>query len=279
MTRRYLCDDRRMVLPELTKNGRALTRGVHQRMQECEAALFKDTSDEEMTVFLPVTLRATGQFVNAVQVSPVKHPSEGTVQSGRIFAGSPGQSASGGPGALTACEEGRGGMGTQCASGLAQPRSPAGRSRASGRPGSESISETGPGGHICPLSAMASVGPFSSLQPAPAPGPGGQALLTLQEEAHDPRSPDQIQVHPVDGRRTAGGHRSAPGPAPGHAGRAGLAHGPHRPRPRHGEPDPEPPRRGESGPLPGPAPDQGPEMATSDRHDADHLLPGRRPAA
>ena len=174
MTRRYLCDDRRMVLPELTKNGRALTRGVHQRMQECEAALFeaalfKDTSDEAMTVFLPVTLRATGQFVNAVQVSPVKHPSEGTVQSGRIFAGSPGQSASGGPGALTACEEGRGGMGTQCASGLAQPRSPAGRSRASGRPGSESISETGPGGHICPLSAMASVGPFSSLQPAPAP--------------------------------------------------------------------------------------------------------------
>ncbi len=86
LVRRYPCDDRRMVLPELTKNGRALTRGVHQRMPECgaalfEAALFKDTSDEEMTVFLPVTLRATGQFANAVQVSPGKHPSEGTVQS------------------------------------------------------------------------------------------------------------------------------------------------------------------------------------------------------
>ena len=57
MTRRYPGDDRRMVLPELTKNGRALTRGVHQRGQECDAALFKaalfkDTSDEEMAVFL-----------------------------------------------------------------------------------------------------------------------------------------------------------------------------------------------------------------------------------
>ena len=103
MTRRYPGDDRRMVLPELTKNGRALTRGVHQRMQECEAALFeaalfKDTSDEEMAVFLQVTLRATGQRVNAVQISLGKHPSVGTVQSGRIFAGSPGQSASSGPG-------------------------------------------------------------------------------------------------------------------------------------------------------------------------------------
>ena len=82
MTRRYPGDDRRMVLPELTKNGRALTRGVHQRMQECEAALFKDTSEEEMAVFLQVTLRAAGQFVNAVQISPGKHPSVGTVQSG-----------------------------------------------------------------------------------------------------------------------------------------------------------------------------------------------------
>ena len=87
MTRRYPGDDRRMVLPELTKNGRALTRGVHQRMQECgaalfEAALFKDTSDEEMAVFLQVTLRATGQRVNAVQVNLGKRPSEGTVQSG-----------------------------------------------------------------------------------------------------------------------------------------------------------------------------------------------------
>ena len=67
MTRRYPGDDRRMVLPELTKNGRALTRGIHQRMQECEAALFKDTSEEEMAVFLQVTLRATGQRVNAVR--------------------------------------------------------------------------------------------------------------------------------------------------------------------------------------------------------------------
>ena len=96
-------DDRRMVLPELTKNGRALTRGVHQRMQECEAALFeaalfKDTSDAEMAVFLQVTLRATGQRVNAVQVSPGKHPSVGTVQSVRKFAGSLGQYASSGPG-------------------------------------------------------------------------------------------------------------------------------------------------------------------------------------
>ena len=82
MTRRYPGDDRRMVLPELTKNGRALTRGIHQRMQECEAALFKDTSEEEMAVFLQVTLRATGQRVNAVQISPGKHPSVGTVQSG-----------------------------------------------------------------------------------------------------------------------------------------------------------------------------------------------------
>ena len=86
MTRRYPGDDRRMVLPELTKNGRALTRGVHQRMQECDAALFKaalfkDTSDEEMAVFLQVTLRATGQRVNAVQISLGKHPSVGTGQS------------------------------------------------------------------------------------------------------------------------------------------------------------------------------------------------------
>ena len=98
MTRRYPGDDRRMVLPELTKNGRALTRGVHQRGQECDAALFKDTSDEEMAVFLQVTLRATGQRVNAVQVSLGKHPSVGTVQSVRKFAGSLGQYASSGPG-------------------------------------------------------------------------------------------------------------------------------------------------------------------------------------
>ena len=81
LARRYPGDDRRMVLPELTKNGRALTRGIHQRGQECEAALFKDTSEEGMAVFLQVTLRATGQRVNAVQVSPGKHPSVGTGQS------------------------------------------------------------------------------------------------------------------------------------------------------------------------------------------------------
>ena len=81
LARRYPGDDRRMVLPELTKNGRALTRWIHQRGQECEAALFKDTSEEEMAVFLQVTLRATGQRVNAVQVSPGKHPSVGTGQS------------------------------------------------------------------------------------------------------------------------------------------------------------------------------------------------------
>ena len=100
MTRRYPGDDRRMVLPELTKNGRALTRGIHQRMQECEAALFKDTSEEEMAVFLQVTLRATGQRVNAVQISLGKHPSVGTVQSvsEEICRVSLGQYASGGPG-------------------------------------------------------------------------------------------------------------------------------------------------------------------------------------
>ena len=117
MTRRYPGDDRRMVLPELTKNGRPLTRGVHQRMQECEAALFeaalfKDTSDAEMAVFLQVTLRATGQRVNAVQISPGKHPSVGTGQSGRIFAGSHWASPPpAGLGVLTVCEKRRGGMG------------------------------------------------------------------------------------------------------------------------------------------------------------------------
>ena len=99
MTRRYPGDDRRMVLPELTKNGRALTRGIHQRMQECEAALFKDTSEEEMAVFLQVTLRATGQRVNAVQISLGKHPSVGTVQSvSEEICRLLGQSASSGPG-------------------------------------------------------------------------------------------------------------------------------------------------------------------------------------
>ena len=104
MTRRYPGDDRRMVLPELTKNGRALTRGVHQRMQECEAALFKDTSDEEMAVFLQVTLRATGQRVNAVQISLGKHPSVGTGQSGRrnlqALLGQSASSGAGGPDGL-----------------------------------------------------------------------------------------------------------------------------------------------------------------------------------
>ena len=63
----------RVVLLEL-KNRRALTREIHQRMQEYEAALFKDTNkdtnDVEMAVFLSVTFRATGQLVNAVQVRP-----------------------------------------------------------------------------------------------------------------------------------------------------------------------------------------------------------------
>ena len=59
-----------MVVLTLTERGKALTREIQLRVQEYEAALFRDASAEEMTVFVSFASKVMDNQVNLTQLYP-----------------------------------------------------------------------------------------------------------------------------------------------------------------------------------------------------------------
>ena len=70
MAPRYPSEDRRLVLLTLTQRGKALTREIHLRVQEYEAALFRDASAEGMTVFVSFASKVMDNHANLAQLYP-----------------------------------------------------------------------------------------------------------------------------------------------------------------------------------------------------------------
>ena len=67
MARRFPNEDRRVVFLTLTAKGKALTLGLHRRMQAYDARLSEGVSEDEMTVFVSVTSKVIANYAAMAQ--------------------------------------------------------------------------------------------------------------------------------------------------------------------------------------------------------------------
>ena len=67
LARRFPNEDRRVVFLTLTAKGKALTLGLHRRMQAYDARLSEGVSEDEMTVFVSVTSKVIANYAAMAQ--------------------------------------------------------------------------------------------------------------------------------------------------------------------------------------------------------------------